>query len=565
MSERKPHIISKVSDWPIYKLSQNRYEFIQNVNEEVLHRLSDNHGPDFESLLEKTAYLEKIRIKTNAWKVDPRDEKKYWNGLAQSIKSNSLAEDKEILNKEILKRIINRYSEEITGNFKIGTYRFAVSFLTKLFRRILNTFWSTKNRFYWGTKRQLYDRLELDGYIEEMRTLFSKGTVVVVPTHFSNLDSVMMGYILDRMTGLPSFAYAAGLNLFDSEILAFFMNRLGAYRVDRRKKNPVYLECLKGVTRLYLQNGVNNIFFPGGTRSRQGSIEKKLKLGLLGSVVEAQRANFQKGDNTKIFIVPVVAGYPFVLEAKSLINQFLRNSGKEKYIHSRDELSILKKTIRFFKKIMNNSSKIHLTIGEPMDVMGNLVDKDGNSLDTNGETIDIKDYFIGRSKVLSENAQRESVYTKILGEKILESFMRNNLVLAPHLIAYLAFQYIAHEKKKLSIFNILSLNRKEVYIPLEEFKRVVAEAQNVLFSWEEEKVLKLDKAIHLSPEELIMEGINTVGIFHPQKTLYMDKHGNIKSEDLKLLYYYHNRMRGYDLQEFIQWKSPNESPILQEV
>ena len=565
MSDRKPHIIRKVSEWPIFKLSQNRYEFIQTVNEEVFNRLSENHGPDFESLLEKTAYLEKIRIKTNPWKVDPRDEKKYWNGIAHSIKTNSLAEDKEILNREILKRIINRFAEEITGNFKIGTYRFAVRFLTKLFRRILNTFWSTQNRFYWGTKRELYDRLELDGYIDQTRNLFSKGTVVVVPTHFSNLDSVMMGYILDRMTGMPSFAYAAGLNLFDSELLAFFMNRLGAYRVDRRKKNPIYLECLKGVTRLYLQKGVNNIFFPGGTRSRQGSIEKKLKLGLLGSVVEAQRANFQSGENTKIFIVPIIAGYPFVLEAKSLINQFLRSSGKEKYIHSKDELSIFKKTTRFFKKIMNNSSKIHLTIGEPMDVMGNLVDKDGNSLDSNGSTINLEDYFIGNSKTLSENTQRESVYTKILGEKILESFMRNNLVLAPHLIAYLAFQHLAHQKSELSIFNILNLNPKEVYIPFEDFKRVVEEVQQVLFSWEKEKVLKLDKAIHKSSEELISEGIETVGVFHPQKTLYMDKYGNVKSEDLKLLYYYHNRMRGYDLQEFVKWESPLETPILQKV
>ncbi len=565
MSQRKKHIIPEVSDWPIHLLSQNRYEFVQKVNQEVFERLEKNHGKDFESLLEKTSYLEKIRIKASAWKVDPRDEPKFWKGIAQSIKKNSLAEDKEILNVELIKRIVNRYSEEIVGNFKVKTYHFAVRFLTKLFRRILNSFAGKGNRFYWGSKRDLYDRLILDGYIDETRSLFKKGTVVVVPTHFSNLDSVMMGYILDRMTGLPSFAYAAGLNLFDSEILAYFMNRLGAYRVDRRKKNPIYLECLKAVTRLSLQAGVNNIFFPGGTRSRMGRIEKKLKLGLLGSVVEAQRANFQDGVDKKIFIVPMVAGYPFVLEAKSLINQFLRSSGKEKYIHTRDELSSFKKMYRFFKNLVRNSSQIYLTLGEPMDVLGNLVDKDGQSIDSTGKKVDLKNYFLADGEKLIENTQRESVYTKILGDKILDSFMRNNLVLAPHLIAYLAFQYFANSNEDLSIFNILNLNTKEVHIPFSDFKNIVSQAQNVLTEWEKNGILKLEKGIKLPVEELINKGISEVGIFHSQKTLYMDKHGNIKTEDFKLLYYYHNRMRGYDLQEYIEWSKNENFSLLSEV
>ena len=31
------------------------------------------------------------------------------------------------------------------------------------------------------------------------------------------------------------------------------------------------------------------IFYPGGTRSRSGAIEKNLKLGLLGSTIEARK------------------------------------------------------------------------------------------------------------------------------------------------------------------------------------------------------------------------------------------------------------------------------------
>jgi len=73
------------------------------------------------------------------------------------------------------------------------------------------------------------------------------------------------------------------VNLYDVEILAYYMNRLGAYRVDRRKKNPIYLETLKSMASLSLLEGLNHIFFPGGTRSRSGAIEENLKLGLLNS------------------------------------------------------------------------------------------------------------------------------------------------------------------------------------------------------------------------------------------------------------------------------------------
>jgi glycerol-3-phosphate O-acyltransferase len=51
---------------------------------------------------------------------------------------------------------------------------------------------------------------------------------------------------------------------------------------------------------LSIQRGTNSIFFPGGTRSRSGAIENKLKMGLLGTLVEAQRAMIQRNENTKI-------------------------------------------------------------------------------------------------------------------------------------------------------------------------------------------------------------------------------------------------------------------------
>ena len=47
------------------------------------------------------------------------------------------------------------------------------------------------------------------------------------------------------------------------------------------------------------------------------------------------------------------------------------------------------------------------------------------------------------------------------------------------------------------------------------------------------------------PDKLI--GIDNIGIFHVQKALFFNKEGNISSEDMNLLLYYHNRLEGYNL------------------
>ena len=196
------------------------------------------------------------------------------------------------------------------------------------------------------------------------------------PTHFSNLDSILIGYAMDAFAGAAFlFLRGAGLNLYNTGYTAYFMNRLGAYRVDRRKKNPIYLETLKAMSNLSIQRGVNSLFFPGGTRSRSGALETQLKLGLLGTAVEAQRANLQKGDKTKVFIVPLVLSYHFVLEAQYLIEQHLKRIGKERYIKSKDDFHSLRSLLKYAWKFFSESNEIILSFGQPLDVLGNHVDE----------------------------------------------------------------------------------------------------------------------------------------------------------------------------------------------
>jgi glycerol-3-phosphate O-acyltransferase len=57
--------------------------------------------------------------------------------------------------------------------------------------------------------------------------------------------------------------------------------------------------------------------------------------------------------------------------------------------------------------------------------------------------------------------------------------------------------------------------------------------------------------LELPIAELIKHGLNNVGIFHSKKVIFADSYGNLNSEDLKLLYFYHNRLLGYKLEQYI--------------
>lgn len=374
----------------------------------------------------------------------------------------------------------------------------------------------------------------------------------MVPTHFSNLDSVLIGYALDRMAGLPSFSYGAGLNLFDNEFVAYYMSRLGAYRVDRRKRNPIYLETLKTMSNLSLQRGVNSLFFPGGTRSRSGALEKELKMGLLSSLVEAQRSIYQQGGTNKIIIIPLVISYHFVLEARLLIEQYLERKGEENYL-GRDEFQSVGKILKFAWQFFSASSDIVLSFGAPMDVMGNLIDSKGNSMDKRGGTASIAEYFSTDGQIEADK-QREAVYTRHLGKQIVESYHRYNVVLTSHVVAFSAFEILVHMYPDLDLFGIIRLPPDEFSFDQKLLRNVVGQVIDLLKQKITEDKVKLeDKFFTHDIDSLIADGIKKLGTYHTEKPLLMNKRDRIISKSFKLLLFYHNRLSNYELESNLQW------------
>jgi glycerol-3-phosphate O-acyltransferase len=302
-----------------------------------------------------------------------------------------------------------------------------------------------------------------------------------------------------------------------------------------------------------LRDGSHSLFFPGGTRSRSGKIETTLKLGLLGTAIEAQRINYEKneeGRHNKIFIVPVVTNYNFVLEAPALIRSYLERKGQERYYVESDRYDKSGRILKFLFEFFTKGNNISVSIGKGLDLFGNYVNDEGMSIDANGNRINTRDYFLFRGDI-SANVQREEEYTRMLSEVIVREYHRINRVQSSHLVAFTAFQMIRKKHKNLDLYSVLRLPVDELEIEYEEFKKAFSKMRNRVVDLFNEG--KVDMATHMTDEidKVIDLGISNVGMYHTRRPLLKNKRGYIITQDINNMYYYHNRMDGYELEKFL--------------
>ncbi|MCG3164328.1 MAG: Glycerol-3-phosphate acyltransferase [Bacteroidia bacterium] len=545
-----------IRTWPIYQLTKDRDAFLKQVKEAAFNAVKEQtkttQGLNEE--LAKTYYLERIRVKTNAWAADKKDEGPFWEGVKKKLLKLSPENEKtpDLNEDKILESIIDRYTEEIAGFFSPAAYNFAKEATTFGFARLLNASEGKGISRFWKTRHNLHEKIRLQGELEQIRSLAKKGTLIMVPTHFSNLDSILIGWAIQSL-GLRPFLYGAGLNLFGIGILAFFMSRLGAYKVDRRKKNMIYLETLKTYSTIGMLRGCNSLFFPGGTRSRSGAIETKLKLGLLGTAMEAQRLNFLNNPEkpAKLFVVPVVFNYNFVLEAPSLIDEHLKRTGQQHYFRENDDYSTSYKMAKFMIKFFTKSSEMSISFGKCIDLFGNPVDNDGNSIGKNGEHIDIKRYFMTNG-VFTRDPQRDAEYTKMLGDEIVKRFHSESRVFASHLVAFVGFELIRKRYKKLDIYAVLRLPEEDQKLTYLEFTNGVSRLLDRLREMAANGEVHLYHELEIPEIDTIIEtGLKNLGMYDAKRPLYKSKDGFIMSEDFNLLFFYHNRLEGYGLAKYI--------------
>jgi len=531
-----------VVEGPLSSLNENRAKILTDVSKITL---SEFDKSSVELSLGQALYSERIRLKRDRGNIFTRGRLKEDRKLWSHVQSGLLRPVAEVDRQELMERVVAHYAEEIGGRFDPAVYRFATRAVPWGFSWLLNAA-SVKRFLPWGMTQSLESRLHILGEVPSLQKLSQKGTILLVPTHQSNIDSMLIGYLVYLMS-TPPMAYGAGLNLFSNPFFSYFMRRLGTYTVDRQKSNEIYKHTLKNYSTRILREGVHSIFFPGGGRSRSGAIESKLKLGLLGTALEAQIENLKAGSpKPRIFVVPLVMSYHFVLEASTLIEDYLAEAGKHRFIITDDESWQPTKVLHFFWKIFSSRAGITARVGRPLDVFGNFVDDDGEALGPNGTHIDPVRWLTTRGELRAE-PQRDREYTLELGRKIAERFHRENTVLTSHLVAFSLFETLRRKYPDLDLYRFLRLSHAQRSMAYSDFllqaeihhKHVREAADRGEFYLSEELQTS-------NVEAWVADGVAQLGLLHESGVAKV-RDGVIWTDDLNLLYYYRNRLTGYSL------------------
>jgi glycerol-3-phosphate O-acyltransferase len=155
---------------------------------------------------------------------------------------------------------------------------------------------------------------------------------------------------------------------------------------------------------------------------------------------------------------------------------------------------------------------------------------------------------------ITSNLQRETEYTKILSDKIVNRYFQENVVLSSHLIAFVVFKILEQHYEKLDIYGILRLDADDHIFPYESIKNAVSDLQKILFAWEAEGKIKLSEQIHWQVDDLVKHGASEMGIYHISKPIEVKENGNVASGNFSLLFFYHNRLMNYGLEKKVKWE-----------
>jgi glycerol-3-phosphate O-acyltransferase len=501
-----------------------------------------SEGRSLNAVINDSLYHERLRL-LHA----PHDERSRADGAFHARVRRELPHASPERQRELVRELVEHYVSEITGHFDSRVYRFATTVLPYGLSGLMQGFSPAGLLSELRGESRLSDYLLLEGEVKGLQQLATRGTVILVPTHSSNLDSLLIGYAIFRM-GLPPFVYGAGLNLFTNPLTSFFMHNLGAYTVDRSKTDPLYRETLKEYATVTLEAGQHTLFFPGGTRSRSGEVESRVKLGLLGAGLAAYRNNLLRGknDRERVFIVPCTITYPLVLEGASLVRDFLQETGKSAYIVVEDEFSRVHRWVDFLRGLAELDLRVHVRIGRALDPFGDDVDALGVSHDPRGRPIDPGAYLLREGRVIEDPA-RDAEYTRALGRRVLESWRRDNVALPTSTLAFALLEVLRRDLAEPDLFRMLRSIGPDTGV---ETVRIEAEVERLLpelHAMERRGEIQMSDGLRTTDgRDVVARGLRGLGIYHTTPVVER-RGGQLVVLDADLLFFYRNRLEGYDL------------------
>ena len=509
-------------------------------------------GMPLDVLVNDTLFHEKKRLELHKSAQERGADLAFWDGVKGRLGRAGEAELRRIL-----EGVISRFTAEILGNFSPRVYALSTGVLPRALPLLLNGF--SPRRLMERGIPELADSIILRGRVDALRRCQELGTVILTPTHLSNLDSVVVGWALYAL-GLPPFTYGAGLNLFSNPMLSFFMRNLGAYRVDRTKKAPLYKDILKEYSTVTLEMGQSQLFFPGGTRSRSGLVEDKLKLGLLSCGLRAYINNLaRRKARPRVFVVPCTLSFHLTLEASTLINDHLRLVGKSRYIIDDDESAKPREIARFARNLLALESRIVVSIADPLDVFGNRVDGEGESIDNRGRRVDISRYVLDAQGKPAPSPQRDRVYVRDCGDAIGRAFREHNVPLTTHVTAFTLFEILRASHLDMDLYRLLRTAGDGSGVTMGLLADRVRRVSGAIRALADEGRIQVAPTIARgNPSEIINDALSHFGSYHRQPV--MARRGDrVFAENMNLLLYYRNRLDGYGLEPYATTESGAEA------
>lgn len=263
-----------------------------------------------------------------------------------------------------------------------------------------------------------YDKNE----IERVREAAKQGSLVLLPSHKSHIDYIILSYVFNEANlQLPLIAAGENLNFFP---LGTVFRRSGAFFIRRSfKGDKLYTAVVDAYIRRLIRDGYPIELFLEGGRSRTGKLLSP-KFGLLNMIVDAALAVPQR----TTYFVPVSIGYERIVEASSYVDEM---AGGEKKKEDAADL------LRTPEVLRHRYGRINLQFGQILS-LGELARELGTEL--------------GR---ISSPAKRRALVTR-LGNRVMDEI---NQVTAVTPGALTAMALLSHPRRGLPFTELVDRTR----------------------------------------------------------------------------------------------------------
>ncbi|XP_070843672.1 dihydroxyacetone phosphate acyltransferase [Chaetodon trifascialis] len=234
--------------------------------------------------------------------------------------------------------------DEMAHSLQLSTVRFFAFTLSKVFKTLFRSICVNEEG------------------IQRLQQAIQEHPVVLLPSHRSYMDFLLMSYILYTYDlALP--VIAAGMDFMGMKFVGEMLRMSGAFFIRRSfGGDKLYWSVFSEYVKTMLKNGFAPVeFFLEGTRSRT-SKSLTPKLGLLNIVMDP----FLKGDVFDVCLVPVSISYERILEEALYARELL---GVPKPKESTSGL------FKARKVLSEDYGSIHVYFGQPVSVRSLAEDK----------------------------------------------------------------------------------------------------------------------------------------------------------------------------------------------